>query len=74
MKAEWDCEYNKIKNGTNTPPFSKYDLEIEDEYFNNMLITPSPKMSDGNMIILNTLVDRYNPTAIIEESSLKNLI
>lgn len=74
MKAEWDFEFHKIKNGTNTPPFSEYDLEIEDEYFKTMVITPSPKISDGNMILLNALVDRYNPTAIIEESTLKNLI
>ena len=64
----------KIKNGTEALPFSYYDLPIDDEFFCEMEITPSPQMTPGFRILLNDLVEKYNPTATIKESELLNLI
>lgn len=64
----------KIKNGTEALPFSYYDLPIDDKFFCEMEITPSPQMTAGFRILLNDLVEKYNPTATIKESELLNLI
>ncbi len=63
-----------MSNGTETPLIRHYDLEIAQEYFANIEITPSPQMSIGNRILLETLVEKYNPTAKIRESELKDLL
>ena len=64
----------RMINGTEQLPFRHFDLEIDPKYFAEMEITPSPQMTPGNRIILDTLVERYNPTATIKESELKDLI
>ncbi len=64
----------KILEGTETMPFSYIDLEIEKEYFEEMEITPSPQMSVGYKIVLDSLLEKYNPKAIIKESELIGLI
>lgn len=56
------------------PTFSHFDLDIDCSYFKTMVITPSPQISLGNRILLETLVDKYNPSASIRESELINLI
>lgn len=53
-----------------TPIFDHYDVELDDKSFASMEITPSPKMSAANIIILKDLVEKYNPTAKIVKSEL----
>jgi len=55
-------------------PFKHYDLIIEDSYYQEMEITVSPQITAGNYVTLEALVEKYNPSATICESSLKNLI
>ena len=57
-------------------PFTYYDLKIKDSAFENMEIMLSPDITEGNRIIVKTLLEKYNPKAVdhITESCLKNLI
>ena len=64
----------RIINGVEQLPFSSFDLTIDDRYFSEMEITPSPHMSMGYRVLLEDLVEKYNPSAKIKESSLKGLI
>ena len=64
----------RIKDGTDTPPLSYYDLYIDDAAFNSMIITPSPRMTAGNRVLLDTLLEKYNSKASIIESELIGLI
>lgn len=41
------------------PPY--YDLVISDEAFSSMKIVSSPKMTPGNRVILDALVEKYAP-------------
>ena len=51
-------------------PFNHYFLELNEEKFKDMEITLCPQISDGNRIIVNLLIEKYNPTALIQESAL----
>lgn len=55
-------------------PFDYYDLDIRSDAFSNMLVTPSPKMTSGNRIVLDSLLKEYNPGVSIKESELQGLI
>ena len=57
-----------------TLPINYFDLKIDDECFKKMEVLISPKMSDGNRIILDTLIERYNPTALLKKSDLDGKI
>lgn len=50
------------------PPY--YDLTISDEAFSSMKIVSSPKMTPGNRVILNTLIEKYAPGIEVAESSI----
>lgn len=56
--------------GTEPPPFRYFDLDIDPRFFEEMEITCSPQMTYGNRVILETLVEKYNPHAKIVESEL----
>lgn len=60
----------KMLNGTEPPPFRYYDLDIDPKCFEEMEITCSPQMTYGNRVILETLVEKYNPYARIVDSEL----
>ena len=60
----------KLLLGIENPPFTYYDLTIDSESFRKMEITFSPKITEGNRIILSDLVEKYNKTATIRESAL----
>lgn len=60
----------KILNGTQAPPFPFYDLEIEDEHFEEMEIMCSPQMTPGNRILLESLLREWNPKAKVLDSEL----
>lgn len=65
---------NRMAQGVEPPPIRHFDLEIAQEHFEKMEITPSPQMTAGNRILLEALVEKYNPSALIKESELKELI
>lgn len=48
-----------------------YDLAISDEAFSSMKIVSSPKMTPGNRVILNALVEKYAPGIEVAESSIE---
>ena len=60
----------KMLQGTEPPPFRHYDLDIDPRCFEEMEITCSPQMTYGNRVILETLVEKYNPYARIVDSEL----
>lgn len=56
----------------NDLPFSDFFLDIDDDSFNEMEITLSPKISDGSKEIVKLLVKEFAPYATIKDSELKN--
>lgn len=64
----------KMISGQCTPPFSYYDLDIAPHCFSEMEITISPQMTAGNRILLESLIEKFNPNAKVLESSLYGLI
>ena len=50
---------------------SFYDLIISDEAFSSMKIVASPKMTPGNRVILDALVEKYAPGIEVAESSIE---
>ena len=65
---------NKMRLGLEKQPFPYYDMYLSDEAFSEMEITLSPHISAGSKIIVESLVEKYNPSAIITESQLIGLI
>ena len=65
---------NKMKLGLEKQPFPYYDMSIANDAFEDMEITLSPQISGGSRIIVNDLVEKYNPSAMVTESSLVGLI
>lgn len=65
---------NDIRIGQAKQPFAYYDMVIDDSAFSDMEITLSPRISAGSRAIVETLVQRFNPAANINDSTLKNLI
>lgn len=63
--------FEEVLAGNVTLPINYFDLKIDDGCFNKMEVLISPKMSDGNRILLDTLINRYNPTALLKESVLR---
>ena len=65
---------NRIRLGNEKQPFPYYDMRLDEDAYMSMEITASPKLSPGNRVILDTLIARYNPRAILHGSSLEKLI
>lgn len=65
---------NKMRWGIANQPFPHYDMVIADDAFADMEITLSPRISAGNRIIVQVLVEKYNPAAVLCDSSLLGLI
>lgn len=74
MSVEAQIMGNKILHGLEKQPFPYYDMTLDNEVFEDMEITMCPQISEGNRIIIKSLVDKYNQKAIVKESSLKGLI
>ncbi len=55
-------------------PFSHYDMHLKQEAVDTMKITLSPSVTEAQKIIVQSLVDKYAPSASIEESALGNVI
>lgn len=56
---------------TNNLNIEYYDESVDFEKFKDMTITMSPKLSDGEKLIVQLLIKEYNPNARIEESIIK---
>lgn len=54
--------------------FQYYDMPITKDAYANMAITLSPQISLGNRVIIKALLDKFNTSATLEESSLYGLI
>jgi len=65
---------NRILRGLEKQPFPFYDMTIDDSAYCEMEITLSPRISSGNRIIVENLVEKYNPNAIVKDSTLVGLI
>lgn len=65
---------NNILNGLEKQPFPFYDMILDDSAYGEMEITLSPKISAGNRIIVENLVEKYNPSAVVKNSTLLGLI
>lgn len=62
--------FGRLIEGKEPPPFQYFDLEIDATFFSEMEITCSPQMSAGNRVLLEALIEKYNPTAKILDSDL----
>ena len=65
---------NKILHGLEKQPFPFFDMVLDDEAYSDMEITLSPQISAGNRLIVESLIEKYNPRATIKDSSLVGLI
>lgn len=50
---------------------SFYDLIISDEAFSSMKLVASPKMTPGNRVILDALVQKYAPGIEVAKSTIE---
>lgn len=71
---EFQLMANKMRWGIAKQPFPFYDMVIADEAFADMEITLSPRISAGNRIIVQSLIEKHNSSAMLCESSLLGLI
>ena len=74
MQPQFNNMVNRIAQDRQEAPFEYFDLEIENDAMNKMIVTPSPRITKGNRILLDSLLKLYNPNAIVQESELLNLI
>lgn len=65
---------NKMRLGLEKQPFPFYDMHISDDAFDDMQITLSPRISAGSRIIVENLIEKYNPACTLNESNLIGLI
>lgn len=65
--------FERIRSKSNLP-FEYLDLDINNEALNDMEITLGPCVNEGDKIIVQSLVKKYCPLAIIKNSVLENCI
>lgn len=63
-----------ICDGKAQQPFPYYDLEIDEQAFRKMRIVLSPTITEGNEILIRSVIDKYNPDAEIFESAFQGKI
>lgn len=73
FKNNDDQFVEKIKSGIDLP-ITDYYLNIDSEAFKDMEITLGPNTSEGEKIIVESLISQYNPSARIFNSSLSGKI
>ncbi|MBB5437933.1 hypothetical protein HDC92_001607 [Pedobacter sp. AK017] len=66
--------YSRLLSIQTPPPLDTYFLEIRKQAFQNMKICLSPKLLAGDRAIIEALVNTYNPSAIIQESTVSGFI
>lgn len=55
-------------------PFKYYDIALKDEALDTLEITLSPSATEAQKIIVQSLIEKYAPKAIIHDSSLSSII
>ncbi len=65
---------NLMAAGQLKSPIDHVDLKIAPEIMPRMVIMTSPKFTIGNRIMLDALLEKYNPNATIMDSELVNLL
>lgn len=63
-----------LLNGSVSQPFPYFDLTIDDSAFSRMEITLAPCMNQAKHVIVEALIEKYNPSCVISESALTGLI
>ncbi len=72
MRKEKDEGVESIGAALRTHNIFPYiDIPVEPEMLSKMTILCGPKMSEANKIIVQSLIDTYNPTIKIEDSKLR---
>ncbi|MBQ3417581.1 MAG: DUF2971 domain-containing protein [Ruminococcus sp.] len=74
MFKEFIVLANNIRSGTAKQPFPYYDMFLDDEAFADMQITLSPRIGAGSRVIVQDLIEKYNPSADLKDSCLLGLI
>jgi hypothetical protein len=54
--------------------FTRYFMNLADDVVNNIEITLSPNASEGQQIIVDSLISQYAPNAVVKRSSLGHLV
>ena len=60
--------------GNKSLPFHYYDMGLKDEIFNTLEITLSPSATESQKLIVQALIDKYAPNAILKESGLGKVV
>ncbi len=68
------ARYEHLIESQTPPPIDKYFIKIKEDAFASMKITYGPRMQNGDIEIIESLVANYNPTAEILGSKLRGLI
>lgn len=55
-------------------PFKYYGIALKDEALDTLEITLSPSATEAQKIIVQSLIEKYAPKAIIHDSSLSSII
>ena len=74
MNEQFNTIVNRMANDMQSVPFDYYDLSLSPDALKSLIITPSPKMTPGNRILLDSLTKQFNPNTKIIESALNGLI
>lgn len=67
-------DFQKIMTNKIPSPIENYFIEIKDDAFKNMEITLGPKCTISEEIIVEALLQRFNPTAKISKNKFQGLI
>ncbi|EIF6153936.1 DUF2971 domain-containing protein [Clostridium perfringens] len=63
--------FRRIEDENYPAPYEKIFLEIDDKCLNNIEILIGPKVTEGEKIIIKSLIDTYCPKANLKESKLR---
>lgn len=63
-----------MSKGIEPAPIEYFDLNIELTAFENMEITVSPQLTIGNRVLLEALIEKYNPSAKLTKSRYYGLL
>ncbi len=74
MQQKINVTANLMARDMLTAPFDYYDLQIREDAMEAMVVTPSPKITPGNRMLLDLLLEKYNPKALVRESELNRLV
>lgn len=64
----------KLIQGRLAPPCLYYDFHLDTDALGEIEITPSPRISPGNQVLLELLLEKYGLSSNIKESELEGLL